>query len=126
MEKVVFALRQPSDTATDEYAEQLRTAATDKIWTAGARGLTVCVHDAAVRAAGLPLMTLDPPFAAAVSVWVQQSYSPAVSEIEAVLAATSATVHGYLVTESALLRRPAAHTNIDTVATSRYDVMRPF
>jgi hypothetical protein len=106
VEKVIFVLRQPSDAATDEWVEQLRTAVVDKIRTVGVHGLSVCVHDAAVRAASLRLVTLDPPLAAAVSVWVQQSYGPAIQEIAAVLAAASAGVHGYLVTESVPLPSP--------------------
>ncbi|ALR12964.1 hypothetical protein MYCSP_17840 [Mycobacteroides saopaulense] len=124
MEKVVFVLRQPSDAATDEWAEQLRTAAADKIRAAGVRGLTVSVHDAAVRAAGLRLMTLDPPFAAAVSVWVQQSYGPAVSEIEAILAATSANVHGYLVTESVPLPSPNLESDMRSTGFTNIALLR--
>lgn len=106
MEKVIFVLRQPSDADTDDWSEQLRTAVVDKIRAADVHGLTVCLHDAAVRAASLRLVTLDPPFTAAVSVWVQQSYGPAIREIEAILTATSAGVHGYLVTESVPLPSP--------------------
>lgn len=93
-------LRQPPDATTDAWAERLRTAAIDKIPAAGVHGLSVCVHDGSVRAANLRLVTLDPPFAAAVSVWVQQSYGPEIREIATVLSRTSAAVHGYLVTES--------------------------
>ncbi len=106
VEKVVFVLRQPSDAATDDWCEQLHTAVVDKIQTAGVHGLTLCAHDAAVRAASLRLVTLDPPLAAVVIVWVQQSYGPAIREIEAILAAASANVHGYLVTESVPLPAP--------------------
>ncbi|MGH3725724.1 MAG: hypothetical protein ACRDUS_16565 [Mycobacterium sp.] len=115
MEKVIFVLRQPSDAATDEWAEQLHSEAADRIQAAGAHGLTVCVHDAAVRAAGLRLITLDPPFAAAVSVWVQQSYGPAVRKIEAILTASSAVTHGYLVTESVPL--PSTHSELRSRST---------
>lgn len=103
---MIFVLRQPPDAATDEWVEQLCTAVVDKIRTVGVHGLSVCVHDAAVRAASLRLMTLDPPFVAAVSVWVQQSYGPAIQEIAAVLTAASAVAHGYLVTESVPLSSP--------------------
>lgn len=106
MEKVVFVLRQPPDATTDAWAERLRTAAIDKIPAAGVHGLSVCVHDGSVRAANLRLVTLDPPFAAAVSVWVQQSYGPEIREIATVLSRTSAAVHGYLVTESVPLPSP--------------------
>lgn len=115
MEKVVFVLRQPSDATTDAWAERLRTAAIDKIRAAGVHGLSVCVHDGAVRAANLRLATLDPPFAAAVSVWVQQSYGPEIREIAAALSRTSAAVHGYLVTESVPL--PSPQTENDTRST---------
>lgn len=106
MEKVVFVLRQPSDAATDEWAEQLRTGVVNKIRAAGVHGLTVCVHDADVRAANLRLITLDPPFTAAISLWVQQSYGPQTREIEAILSRISAAAHGYLVTESVPLPSP--------------------
>ncbi|SLB72528.1 Uncharacterised protein [Mycobacteroides abscessus subsp. bolletii] len=115
MEKVVFVLRQPSDATTDAWAERLRTAVIDKIRAAGVHGLSVCVHDGPVRAANLRLVTLDPPFAAAVSVWVQQSYGPEIREIAAVLSRTSAAVHGYLVTESVPL--PSPETENDTRST---------
>lgn len=106
VEKVVFVLRQSSDAATDDWSVQLHTTVVDKIRATGVHGLTVCVHDAAVRAASLRLVTLDPPLAAVASVWVQQSYGPAIREIEAILAATSDHVHGYLVTESVPLPPP--------------------
>lgn len=115
MEKVVFVLRQPPDATTDAWAERLRTAAIDKIPAAGVHGLSVCVHDGSVRAANLRLVTLDPPFAAAVSVWVQQSYGPEIREIATVLSRTSAAVHGYLVTESVPL--PSPDTENDTRST---------
>jgi hypothetical protein len=131
VEKVVFVLRQPSDAATDEWSAQLRTAVVDKIRAAGVHGLTVCVHDAAVRTASLRLMTLDPPLAATVSVWVQQSYGPAIREIETILAAVSDHVHGYLVTESVPLPPPESEpgtrsTGFTNIALLRRPADMPF
>ncbi|OHU22027.1 hypothetical protein BKG76_16010 [Mycobacteroides franklinii] len=131
MEKVVFVLRQPSDAATDEWAGQLRTAVADKLQAVGVHGFTVCVHDDAVRAATLRLVTLDPPIAAAVCVWVQQSYGPQIREIEAILAGTSAAVHGYLVTESVPLPSPdtqsdSRSTGFTNIALLRKPIEMPF
>ncbi|MUM18275.1 hypothetical protein FZI91_03965 [Mycobacterium sp. CBMA271] len=131
MEKVVFVLRQPSDAATDEWAEHLRTDIADKVRALGVHGLTVCVHDAAVRAASLRLVTLDPPFAAAVSVWVRQSYGAEVGEIGTILAQSSAAAHGYLVAESVPLPSPAPEpgarsTGFTNIALLRRPVDMPF
>lgn len=124
VEKVVFVLRQPPDAATDEWSEQLRTNVVDKIRATGPHGLTICVHDTAVRAASLRLVTLDPPFAAAVSVWVQQSYGPAIREIEAILAAASANAHGYLVTESVPLPAPAPEPGLRSTGFTNIALLR--
>ncbi|WP_078324072.1 hypothetical protein [Mycobacteroides salmoniphilum] len=131
MEKVVFVVRQSSDAATDDWSVQLHTTVVDKIRATGVHGLTVCVHDAAVRAASLRLATLDPPLAAVASVWVQQSYGPAIREIEAILAAASDHVHGYLVTESVPLPPPypepsSRSTGFTNIALLRRPADMPF
>lgn len=104
MEKLIYVLRQPEESATDEWAERIRAAAT--AMAAETAGLTVAVHDDAVRGATLRLRTMDPPAAGIVSVWVQQSYGHVAERVGEALAEITHTVNGYLVTESVPLPPP--------------------
>ena len=107
MEKTVFVLRRPDGEVTDAWCEQLRTTVAQRLLTAGAAGLTAHVRDGAVAAAMMRLTTLRPPVAAVMTMWVEQSYGPAIDEAVGILGADGVVVHGYLVTESVPMRLPA-------------------
>ncbi|WP_406236971.1 hypothetical protein [Nocardia sp. NBC_01009] len=102
MEKLVFVLRHTDSDATESWCTALRTTVADRLVELGAAGVTVYVRDAAVHGALMRYATMDPPIAAVVTVWVEQSYgAEAAADI---LGEVSAAVHGYLVTESVPLR----------------------
>ncbi|WP_062993409.1 EthD domain-containing protein [Nocardia anaemiae] len=104
MEKLVFVLRRSDAEATESWCESLRTTVAARLVDLGVAGVTVYVRDAAVQAALMRMVTLDPPIAAAVTVWVEQSYGPEATAAADILAEFATAAHGYLVTESVPLR----------------------
>ncbi|MEV4125481.1 hypothetical protein [Nocardia sp. NPDC049707] len=104
MEKLIFVLRRSDADATESWCESLRTIVATRLVDLGVAGVTVYIRDAAVQAARMRMVTLDPPIAAAVTVWVEQSYGPEATAAADILAEFGTAVHGYLVTESVPLR----------------------
>ncbi|MEV6336353.1 hypothetical protein AB0M12_16715 [Nocardia vinacea] len=104
MEKLVFVLRRSDAEATESWCESLRTTVAARLVDLGVAGVTVYVRDAAVQAALMRMVTLDPPIAAAVMIWVEQSYGPEATAAADILAEFATVAHGYLVTESVPLR----------------------
>ncbi|WP_433714262.1 hypothetical protein ACQP2U_09135 [Nocardia sp. CA-084685] len=104
MEKLVFVLRRSDAEATESWCESLRTTVAAQLVDLGVAGVTVYVRDAEVQAALMRMVTLDPPIAAAVTVWVERSYGPEAAAAADLLAEFATATHGYLVTESVPLR----------------------
>ncbi|MCX2929617.1 EthD domain-containing protein [Mycobacterium sp. CVI_P3] len=106
MEKVIVTLR--SDTADDEWAEQLCGPVAHELLALGLPGLTVNVRDADVRDSLMTLTTLDPPVQALVSMWTQQYYGDQLLMALELLGHLGDYIAAYLVTESAPLPPPPA------------------
>ncbi|WP_433194104.1 hypothetical protein ACQP1G_35845 [Nocardia sp. CA-107356] len=104
MEKLVFVLRHADRDATESWCEALRTTVAERLVELGVAGVTVYVRDSAVQDALMRYATMDPPIAAVVTVWVEQSYGPEATAAASILGEVAAAVHGYLVTESVPLR----------------------
>ncbi|MEV6430244.1 hypothetical protein [Nocardia sp. NPDC051463] len=104
MEKLVFVLRHTDSDATESWCTALRTTVADHLVELGVAGVTVYVRDAVVHDALMRYATMDPPIAAVVTVWVEQSYGAAATAAADILGAVCAAAHGYLVTESVPLR----------------------
>jgi hypothetical protein len=104
VEKVVAVLL-----ATDrdeDWCERQRGPVADRLLGLGVAGLTVNVRDVAVSKSLMTLTTLDPPAAAVVSIWTQQSYGEQIAQALRLLAAECDRVAAYLVTESTPLLAP--------------------
>ena len=98
VEKVIVLLR---DTDRDDgWCAMLRGRVADEILALGVPGLQINVRDDAVRGSLMTLTTLDPPVAAVVSLWTEQSYGEQVRDSVAILEKQCAQVAAYLVTES--------------------------
>jgi hypothetical protein len=125
MEKVVVIVRTAH--LDERWCRRIRGAVADELLSLNLPGLAVNVRDELVRDTLMQLTTLDPPVAAVVSLWTQQSYGQEVQAALALLQAEADSAAAYLVTEStpmpppdtfgqrtpglanvALLRRPAA------------------
>ncbi|WP_330253301.1 EthD domain-containing protein [Nocardia sp. NBC_00565] len=104
MEKLVFVLRHADSAATEAWCAALRTTVAARLVELAVAGVTVYVRDSAVQDALMRMTTMDPPIAAVVTVWVEQSYGPEATAAAEVLGEVAAAVHGYLVTESVPLR----------------------
>ncbi len=104
MEKLVFVLRHADSDATEAWCESLHTTVAERLVALGVAGVTVYVRDAAVQDALMRYATMDPPIAAVVTVWVEQSYGAQATAAADLLGESAAVVHGYLVTESVPLR----------------------
>jgi hypothetical protein len=104
MEKVV-ALLMAAD-RDDDWCQRQRGPVADAILRLGVSGLAVNVRDAAVRHSLMTLTTLDPPVAAAVSMWTQQCYGDQIAAALRLLQRECNSVAGYLVTESVPLPAP--------------------
>lgn len=126
MEKVVIIVRTAN--FDEQWCRRIRGPVAAALLNLGLPGLAVNVRDEPVQESLLTLTTLDPPAAAVVCLWTQQSYGEQVHAAVALLEAEADAVAAYLVTESmpiappdpgggyrtpglanvALLRRPAA------------------
>ena len=104
MEKVVAVLLAAD--RDEDWCERLRGPVAEALLGLGLAGLTVNVRDLAVNKALMTLTTLDPPAAAVVSVWTQQSYGEQIARALQLLAAECEHVAAYLVTESTPLLAP--------------------
>jgi hypothetical protein len=104
MEKVV-ALLMAAD-RDEDWCQRQRGPVADAILGLGVPGLAVNVRDAAVRHSLMTLTTLDPPVAAVLSVWTQQSYGDQIAAVLRLLETECESVAAYLVTESVPLPAP--------------------
>jgi hypothetical protein len=116
MEKVMYALRRPTDGEDASFARRLLDETGPALVAAGARGVRCNVIDedvspgAAMSPRGLRRSTIDPPIAAVVSVWVDSAVRHLRRPCDEVLAALGVPVSGYLVTESEPLAPTGART----------------
>lgn len=92
--------------AEDRWCDHIRGPVADDLLDLGLPGVVVNVRDGPVRDSLMTMTTLDPPCAAVVSMWTEQSYSQQVHAAVARLAAESDAVAAYLVTESVPLSPP--------------------
>jgi EthD domain len=104
MEKVVAVLMAAD--RDDDWCQRQRGPVADAILGLGVVGLAVNVRDAAVRRSLMTLTTLDPPVAAVVSMWTQQSYGEQIAAALRLLEEECESVAAYLVTESVPLQAP--------------------
>ena len=117
MEKVIYVVRRPDDEgASTALPSLLRERVGPALADAGALAVRVHVLDddaapgAGVFPAGHRRITLDPPFEAMVSIWLDSAVSSRRAPIDAVLADAGLRVDGFLVSESVPLAddRPVA------------------
>jgi hypothetical protein len=106
VEKVILTLRGVE--ADDAWCARLRAQVAADLLDIGLQGLAINVSDAEVRDSLMTLTTMDPPVAAFVSVWTQQSYGEQVRNATTLLERECDTVAAYLVTESVPV--PPPHT----------------
>ena len=104
MEKVILTLRGAE--ADDAWCARLRAQVAADLLDIGLPGLAINVRDAEVRDSLMTLTTMDPPVAALVSVWTQQSYGDQVQAATSLLEKECDEVAAYLVTESVPLPPP--------------------
>lgn len=104
MEKVIITLR--ATDADDTWCARLRAHVAANLLDIGLPGLAINVRDAEVRDSLMTLTTMDPPVAAFVSVWTQQSYGGQVRAATTLLEKECDGVAAYLVTESVPLPPP--------------------
>jgi hypothetical protein len=104
MEKVVTVLMAAD--RDDDWCRRQRGPVADAILQLGVAGLAVNVRDSAVRHSLMTLTTLDPPVAAVVSIWTQQSYGDQLAAALRLLEVECDQLAAYLVTESVPLPAP--------------------
>jgi EthD domain len=104
MEKVVTVLMAAD--RDDDWCQRQRGPVADAILQLGVAGLAVNVRDSAVRHSLMTLTTLDPPAAAVVSIWTQQSYGDQLAAALRLLEMQCDQLAAYLVTESVPLPAP--------------------
>jgi EthD domain len=104
MEKVVTVLMAAD--RDDDWCRRQRGPVADAILELGVAGLAVNVRDSAVRHSLMTLTTLDPPVAAVVSIWTQQSYGDQLAAALRLLEMQCDQLAAYLVTESVPLPAP--------------------
>ncbi|HET9874300.1 MAG TPA: hypothetical protein VFQ37_00835 [Mycobacterium sp.] len=104
MEKVVIILRAAE--FDEPWCRRIRGAVAGELLDLGLPGLAVNVRDEPVRNALMTLTTLDPPAAAVVSLWTQQSYGEQVRAAITLLEAEADSAAAYLVTESVPIPPP--------------------
>lgn len=104
MEKVILTLR--GTDADNGWCARLRAQVAADLLDIGLPGLAINLRDAEVRDSLMTLTTMDPPVAALVSVWTQQSYGAQVQAAAALLGKECDDVAAYLVTESVPLPPP--------------------
>lgn len=104
MEKVILTLRGVD--ADDAWCARLRAKVAADLLNIGLPGLAINVRDGEVRESLMTLTTMDPPVAALVSVWTQQSYGDQLRAAIALLQKECDEVAAYVVTESVPLPPP--------------------
>ncbi len=104
MEKVVVVLLAAD--RDEDWCERQRGPVAAALLDLGVAGLTVNVRDLAVSKSLMALTTLNPPAAAVVSIWTQQSYGEQITQAVRTLSAECDHLAAYLVTESTPLLAP--------------------
>jgi hypothetical protein len=104
VEKVVAVLLAAD--RDEDWCERQRGPVAEGLLGLGIAGLTVNVRDAAVSKSLMTLTTLDPPAAAVVNIWTQQSYGEQIAQGLRLLAGECDRLAAYLVTESTPLLAP--------------------
>jgi hypothetical protein len=104
VEKVILTLRGVE--ANDAWCARLRAQVAADLLDTGLPGLAINVRDAEVRDSLMTLTTMDPPVAALVSVWTQQSYGEQMRAATSLLEKECDEVAAYLVTESVPMPPP--------------------
>lgn len=106
MEKVVVILRAVD--VDEPWCRRIRGPVAEELLNLGLPGVAVNVSDEPVRDTQLKLTTLDPPVAAVVSLWTQQSYGAQAQAAITLLEGEADSVAAYLVTESVPMPPPDA------------------
>ena len=122
MEKVILTLR--GTDADDAWCARLRTQVAADLLNIGLPGLAINVRDAEVRDSLMTLTTMDPPVAALVSVWTQQSYGDQVQAVTTRLEKECDQVAAYLVTESVPLPPPQTVPGQRTIGLANVALLR--
>jgi hypothetical protein len=104
MEKVVAVLLAAD--RDEDWCGRQRGPVAAALLGLGVAGLTVNVRDLPVSKSLMTLTTLDPPAAAVVTIWTQQSYGEQIAQALRLLAAECDQLAAYLVTESIPLLAP--------------------
>lgn len=122
MEKVIITLR--GTEADDAWCARLRAKVAADLLDTGLPGLAINVRDEEVRDSLMTLTTMDPPVAALVSLWVQQSYGEQVAAAIQLLGKECEEVAAYLVTESVPLPPPRTVAGQRTVGLANVALLR--
>ena len=122
MEKVILTLRGVE--ADDAWCARLRAQVAADLLDIGLPGLAINVRDAEVRDSLMTLTTMDPPVAAFVSVWTQQSYGDQVQAATTLLRKECDEVAAYLVTESVPLPPPQTVSGQRTAGLANVALLR--
>lgn len=118
----MITLRSPL--ADDPWCARLRTETASRLLDLEVPGLTVNVRDAPVRQSLMTLTTLDPPVAAVVSLWTQQSYGSDVRGALELLEPECEALAAYLVTESVPMPPPATGPGTRTEGLANIALLR--
>jgi hypothetical protein len=122
VEKVIVTLR--GTEADDAWCARLRAKVAADLLDSGLSGLAINVRDSEVRDSLMTLTTMDPPVAALVSLWVQQSYGEQVQAAIRVLQKECDEVAAYLVTESVPLPPPQTVPGQRTIGLANVALLR--
>lgn len=122
MEKVIAVLRHADP--DDEWCARQRDQVADALLGLGLAGLSVNVRDDAVRHSLMTLTTLDPPVAAVVGMWTQQSYGEQMTAALDLLSRECTQLGAYLVTESVPLAAPAVESYSRTPGLANIALLR--
>ncbi len=122
MEKVILTMRGVE--AHDAWCARLRAQVAADLLDIGLPGLAINVRDAVVRDSLMTLTTMDPPVAALVSVWTQQSYGDQVQAAATLLRKECDEVAAYLVTESVPLPPPQTVSGQRTAGLANVALLR--
>ncbi|WP_253851704.1 hypothetical protein, partial [Mycobacterium sp. 1423905.2] len=122
MEKVIAVLMRAEP--DDEWCNRQRGEVADALLALDVPGLAVNVRDSAVRDSLMTLTTLDPPVAAVVSLWTQQSYGSQMAAALRTLSQECDRLAAYLVTESVPLAPPVTEPGARTTGLANVALLR--
>ena len=122
MEKVIAVLMRAD--SSDDWCARQRGPVAEALLDLGLPGLSVNVRDDAVRHSLMTLTTLDPPVAAVVSLWTQQSYGEQLTAALDLLAGECDQLAAYLVTESIPLLAPNVEPGSRTTGLANIALLR--